>query len=216
MGLAASSDPSRAAGSAILELAQTVPHLTGLMQSGQLRTPDRATDVVNMLDHAAYFFPTERARWFDRLYRPDAQPLDLTELPHADETELAHRLRHRRDPRGHRRRHRTATSPAVRSASSRAVSPDLMPITFGHGLERLPPTRVEGFRSWSGPVAPSGLVALRFVRVGLQPFGVGYAVSTMNSRVSELVTLKCTVTPVRLDSATSTAARQWPRSLLLA
>ena len=129
-----------------------MPHLTGLMQSGQLRTPDRAADVVNMLDHAAYFFPTERARWFDRLYRPGARPLDLAALPAADENDLALRLR----TRGIRVAIVDVTAPDVASGPFRvvrAVSPDLMPITFGHGLERLPPARVEGLPV-HGPTPP--------------------------------------------------------------
>ncbi len=93
------------------------------MQSGQLPAPDRAADVVTMLDHAAYFFPTERARWFDRLYRPGAQPLDLTELPTADETDLARAVAHARESASPSSTSPHPTSPAVRSASPARSAP---------------------------------------------------------------------------------------------
>ena len=122
------------------------------MQSGELPRPDRAADVVTVLDHAAYFFPIERARWFDRLYRPGAEALDLTELPTADETDLVDRLR----DQGIRVAIVDVTAPDVASGPFRvvrAVSPDLMPITFGMGLERLPPTRVKELPV-HGPIPP--------------------------------------------------------------
>ena len=64
-------------------------------------------------------------------------------LPTADQTDLAHRLR----THGIRVAIVDVTAPDVASGPFRvvrAVSPDLMPITFGHGLERLPPERVRG------------------------------------------------------------------------
>ena len=64
-------------------------------------------------------------------------------MPTADGSDLADRLR----AQGIRVAIVDVTSRDVASGPfrvARAVSPDLMPITFGHGLERLPPDASPG------------------------------------------------------------------------
>jgi ribosomal protein S12 methylthiotransferase accessory factor len=140
IGLASSPDPAVAAGRAILELAQTVPHLTGLMASGVLPTPRNEQDVTSMLDHAAYFFPPERCRPFDRLFRSDP-PLPVQRSVATGVSDVAATLRQQ----GIRVAVVDLTTPDVATGPFRvvrAVSPDLMALTFGGELDRLPPARV--------------------------------------------------------------------------
>jgi ribosomal protein S12 methylthiotransferase accessory factor len=149
IGLASSPDPAVAGGRAILELAQTVPHLTGLMASGLLPSPRSEQDVTSMLDHAAYFFPTERCRPFDRLFRSDPA-LSLHRPTDVGSSDVAATLRQQ----GIRVAVVDLTTPDVATGPFRvvrAVSPDLMALTFGGGLDRLPPARVAAMPV-TGPV----------------------------------------------------------------
>ena len=71
LGLGADLDPGHAIQRAVLELGQTLPHLAGLPRSASLPIPADARAVRQMLDHAAYYFPTDyfptdRAAAFDR------------------------------------------------------------------------------------------------------------------------------------------------------
>ena len=93
-----------------------------------------------MLDHAAYFFPPERCRPFDRLFRSDP-PLSVQRSVATGVSDVAATLRQR----GIRVAVVDLTTPDVATGPFRvvrAVSPDLMALTFGGGLERLPPARV--------------------------------------------------------------------------
>jgi ribosomal protein S12 methylthiotransferase accessory factor len=139
IGLASSADPAVAGGRAILELAQTVPHLAGLMASGMLPPPRNEQEVTSMLDHAAYFFPPERCSPFDRLFRSDpALSVQRSAIGRPDVSATLRR-------RGIRVAVVDLTTPDVATGPFRvvrAVSPDLMALTFGGGLERLPPPRV--------------------------------------------------------------------------
>ena len=67
LGLGADLDPRAALRQAVLELGQTGPYLRRMMRSGALPVPDDPGSVQEMLQHAAYYFPRERAAAFDRL-----------------------------------------------------------------------------------------------------------------------------------------------------
>ena len=120
LGLGCDLDPKLAIRQAVLELGQTGPYLRRLMQSNAVAVPACPADVKTMLDHAAYYFPAERARAFDCLRgkeRPalPRQPSDLR-IAIVDVTS--------RD---------VATGPF---RVARAVSPDLQGISYGYGFER--------------------------------------------------------------------------------
>jgi ribosomal protein S12 methylthiotransferase accessory factor len=66
-GLGSDLDPQAALKQAVLELGQTGPYLRRMMQSKVLSPAADPTAVREMLDHAAYYFPRERASAFDRL-----------------------------------------------------------------------------------------------------------------------------------------------------
>jgi ribosomal protein S12 methylthiotransferase accessory factor len=138
LGLAADLDPSVAIRQAVLELAQTGPYLARMVQSATLPPLETPASVHTMLDHAAYYFPAERAVAFDRLRRHD-QP--VTHLPLTDQSSgrslaaCASVL----DAAGINVALVDVTSPDVATGPFRvvrAVSPDLQPLSYGYGLER--------------------------------------------------------------------------------
>jgi thiazole/oxazole-forming peptide maturase SagD family component len=126
IGLSANLDAALAMRGAILELAQTGPHLRRMMQSGAWRIPERAEDVREMPDHAAYYFPARRAAAFDRLRTKDA-PVSIRDLPEGRS------LTHLRVALVDVTSADVATGPF---RVVRAISPDLRPISYGYGLER--------------------------------------------------------------------------------
>ncbi len=158
MGLAADLDPGRAVQQAILELGQTGPFLRRMMLSGALPIPSGPDRVTDLLHHAAYYFPPERAAAFDRL-RGDEGPISLESLlVLGAERSLA------------------GCAAALEAASiqvavvdvtasdvalgpfrvARAVSPDLQPIWYGYGLDRQPVSRVRarGLAALSPEISP--------------------------------------------------------------
>jgi ribosomal protein S12 methylthiotransferase accessory factor len=165
IALGTSVDSAGAMAQAILELGQTGPHLASLMQQGRVRAPGEPSAVVNMLDHAAFYFPADRAAAFDALRNGDvALPLNaLLKGSPADK---------RGDAAGRLETLRTALGAAgirvaivdVTSADvmrgpfvvRRAVSPDLQPISYGYGLDREPTHRVRqmGLAAEAPPVHP--------------------------------------------------------------
>jgi thiazole/oxazole-forming peptide maturase SagD family component len=158
IALGADLDPRLAIRQAILELGQTGPYLRRMMRSRAIPVPRDPSEVRTMLDHAAYYFPPDRAAAFDRL-RGHAAPVSVRELarraPARTLTGCASALGASRV--------RVAlvdvTSPDVATGPFRvvrAVSPDLQPISHGHGLEREPVPRLgaSGFLSEPPPVQP--------------------------------------------------------------
>ncbi len=143
IALAADLDPAAALQGAILELGQTAPHLRRMMQTGAIAIPARDTGVHGMLDHAAYYFSADRAAAFDFLRGGGSISVRA----------LTSRTR---------RRTLAACTAALRKANVRvalvdvtapdvatgpfrvirAVSPDLQPLSYGYGFERLPVERV--------------------------------------------------------------------------
>jgi len=140
IGLSANLDPALALRGAVLELAQTGPHLRRMMQSGAWRVPEAPEEVREMPDHAAYYFPAERAAAFDRLRTNDA-PASIRDVGQVGN------LR----PIGNRPFAGALRVALVDVTSAdvatgpfrvvRAVSPDLLPISYGYGLERAGSTR---------------------------------------------------------------------------
>ena len=97
-----------------------------------------------MLDHAAYFFPADRATAFDRLFA-ESEPVDLSELsmPTAALSDTLARA-------GVRVAIVDVTAPDVAAGPfrvCRAVSPDLATLSFGWGMDRPAPARVRALRT---------------------------------------------------------------------
>jgi len=145
IGLGADMNARSALRQAILELGQTGPYLQRMMQLKVLPIPPDPASVSEMLHHASYYFPLERAIAFDRLRNGDA-PVALRVLDDSPRNgslaECASELQQARI--------RVAlvdvTSPDVANGPfrvMRAVSPDLQPISYGHGLGRKPVERIE-------------------------------------------------------------------------
>ncbi|GLZ36886.1 TOMM precursor leader peptide-binding protein [Actinokineospora sp. NBRC 105648] len=137
VGLGADRSPRAAIRTAVLELAQTGPHLAALLSERGVLVPSRPSGVREMLDHAAYYFPADRVSAFDRLRTGGTSRLaDLPE-PAFDTTvaDLAGQL----STAGIRVAIVDVTSPDVATGPFRvvrAVSPDLQPISYGHGNDR--------------------------------------------------------------------------------
>lgn len=144
-GLGCDLEPRTALKQAVLELGQTGPYLRRMMQSKLLTTPSDPTAVREMLDHAAYYFPRERASAFDRL-RSNKSSVSLGDLGvNRSLQDCASAL----NEAGMRVALIDVTSADVATGPfrvMRAVSPDLQPIWYGYGLERTPVERVRKMR----------------------------------------------------------------------
>jgi len=142
-GLGADLDPRSALRQAVLELGQTGPYLRRMMQSKTLTTPAAPAAVSEMLDHAAYYFPPERARAFDRLRAGDTT-ISLRDLERPVNRSL-HECVSALKQAGVRVVLIDVTAPDVATGPfhvMRAVSPDLQPIWYGYGLDRIPVARI--------------------------------------------------------------------------
>jgi ribosomal protein S12 methylthiotransferase accessory factor len=141
LGLGSDPDVRTAIRQAILELGQTGPYLRRLMTTAPHLIPERASEVAEMLDHARYYFPVERAAAFDFLH-DGREAVALADLRPGATRSLAACAR-------------VLAAAGVRVALvditsadvtpfcvMRAVSPDLQPISFGYGLDRLPVPRL--------------------------------------------------------------------------
>jgi len=140
----------------MLELAQTGPHLRRLMRSGALAVPGEPRLVREMLDHAAYYFPADRAAAFDHLRRA-APPVALGTLAETAPQRSLASCASALAAAGIRVALVDVTSPDVATGPFRvvrAVSPDLQPLSYGHGLERLPVARVRA-RGLASRILPS-------------------------------------------------------------
>jgi ribosomal protein S12 methylthiotransferase accessory factor len=138
LGLATDPDPRVAIRQAILELGQTGPYLRRLMREGNLAAPARAKDVKEMIDHARYYFSPDRATALDYLWHT-SNTCSLADLSQRSERSLD-ALASGLVAAGARVALVDVTSPDTATHPlwvMRAVSPDLQPISFGYGLERL-------------------------------------------------------------------------------
>ena len=142
-GLGCDLDPQAALRQAVLELGQTGPYLRRMMRSRILIPGENPSDVRRMLDHAAYYFPKERASAFDRL-RNENTAVSLGDLKRAGPRSLSD-CASALEAAGVRVALVDVTSADVATGPfsvMRAVSPDLQPIWYGYGLERMPVDRV--------------------------------------------------------------------------
>ena len=137
-GLGCDLDPRAALRQAVLELGQTGPYLRRMMRSKVLTAAENPAGVRAMLDHAAYYFPKERATAFDRL-RSENSTVNLRDLNAVEKRSLkdcAAAL----DEAGVRMALVDVTSADVATGPfrvMRAISPDLQPIWYGYGLDRI-------------------------------------------------------------------------------
>lgn len=142
-GLGCDLDPQVALRQAVLELGQTGPYLRRMMRSRILIPAEEPSGVREMLDHAAYYFPRERASGFDRL-RNENTALRLRDLK-SDGTRSLSDCASVLAAAGVRVALVDVTAADVATGPfkvMRAVSPDLQPIWYGYGLERAPVERV--------------------------------------------------------------------------
>jgi ribosomal protein S12 methylthiotransferase accessory factor len=144
IGLGTDPDPRSAIKQAILELGQTGPHLRRLVRSRQIAVPAQPHLVREMLDHAAYYFPVERAAAFNWL-RNRLAPITLRDLGQtAQQRSLANCAATLRAA-GVRVALVDVSSPDVATGPLRvvrAISPDLQPISYGYGLDYQPGKRI--------------------------------------------------------------------------
>jgi ribosomal protein S12 methylthiotransferase accessory factor len=143
IGLASDLDPCAAVRQAILELGQTGPYLRRMMREHALPVPGDPGSVQEMLHHASYYFPAERAAAFNWLRNGDSAIAlrDLAECGQRGLVNCAAEL----DAAGVRVALVDVTSADVATGPFRvvrAVSPDLQSISFGYGLDRKPVERV--------------------------------------------------------------------------
>lgn len=156
IGLGSDLDAYSAVLQAALETAQTGPHLCRMMRSTRLRVPERPQDVREMLDHAAYFFPGERAAEFEWL-RSGAACTPVGELRDSAPATLDVA------PALVEKRIRVAIVDVTSADLAigpfrvvRAVSPDLQPLSYGFGLNRIPVERIRrmGIATPASPIHP--------------------------------------------------------------
>jgi thiazole/oxazole-forming peptide maturase SagD family component len=157
IGLATDLNPRSALRQAILELGQTGPYLRRAMRSNEIPTPDDPSSVREMLQHAAYYFPRERATAFNRLRSSDA-PLALRDLAEGATPSLTN-CASELDTAGVRVALVNVTSADVATGPFsvvRAVSPDLQSISYGYGFDLAPVKRIRSlkFASEVPPVHP--------------------------------------------------------------
>jgi ribosomal protein S12 methylthiotransferase accessory factor len=155
IGLGADLDPLAAVRQAILELAQTGPHLRRLMRARALPVPEHPGDVREMIQHAVYYFPRERAAAFDRL-RHGATPVALRELAPGNRQRSLASCAAALAAANIRVALVDVTSPDVATGPFRvirAISPDLQAISYGHGLDHPPVERIR-IRGSASPAPP--------------------------------------------------------------
>jgi ribosomal protein S12 methylthiotransferase accessory factor len=144
LGLGADLDPRSALRQAMLELAQTGPHLRRMMRTHALPVPDDPSLVREMLHHASYYFPAERATAFDSL-RSDEPAIAINALDEGARERTLASCASELEAAGVRVALVDVTSPDVATGPFRvvrAVSPDLQPISYGYGFDRRPVARI--------------------------------------------------------------------------
>jgi hypothetical protein len=129
-----------------------------MMLANTLPLPRQPEEVREMLHHASYYFPAERAGAFDRLRSGEA-PIPFSELVEDSQERSLASCAAALAASGVRVALVDVTSPDVATGPFRvvrAVSPDLQPIYYGYGLERRPVerARVLGLAARLPPVHP--------------------------------------------------------------
>ncbi|MGX7828757.1 YcaO-like family protein [Actinokineospora sp. 24-640] len=137
LGLGADRDPRAAIRAAIMELAQSAPHLTMLLREKAHPVPERPEDVRGMLDHAAYYFRPDRVVAFDRLRCGGTTR--LADLPETGAPASTDDLAGVLGATGIKVALVDVTSSDVATGPFRvvrAVSARLQPLSYGHGNDR--------------------------------------------------------------------------------
>jgi ribosomal protein S12 methylthiotransferase accessory factor YcaO len=155
LGLGVDPDPRAALRQAVMELGQTGPYLRRLMREGAA-VPAGPQAVREMMDHAAYYFDPRRAKAFDRLR--GGPEMSWADLPAGPERSLAGCVA-ALEAAGVRMWLADVTSADLALTPFRvvrAVSPDLQPISFGFGLDRVSVARIAAAETRRGQaeVAP--------------------------------------------------------------
>ena len=157
IGLGSDLQPELAIRQAVLELGQTGPYLRRMMRTKTLATTNDPSCVREMLDHAAYYFPAERASAFDSLRtgKTSVRLGDLDGVTNRSLNDCVSAL----NQVDVRIALIDVTSTDVATGPfhvMRAVSPDLQPIWYGYGLERNPTERIRklGIASNIPPINP--------------------------------------------------------------
>lgn len=137
VAIAAHLSPRTALRKSLLELAHVGPYLRRHMVTGDLAVPACPDDVHTLLDHAAYYFPVERARAFDFLrLGGSVRAAALEEPSDLSLATLAGRVR----AAGLRIAVVDVTSADLAGTPfrvARALGPEFQQIHFGHTLARL-------------------------------------------------------------------------------
>ena len=158
LGLGTGVDVRAAVRSAVLELGQTGPYLQRTMRSRTVAVPRSPASVRTMLDHATYYFPLHRSKMFDRI-RGTAAPIAMRHLPRIEPAKPLQHCATALAAAGIRVAIVDVTSADVATGPfrvARAVSPDLQPISFGYGMDRVPVARLKriGIRAPVPPIQP--------------------------------------------------------------
>ncbi len=144
VALAADLNPAAAVRKSLLELGQTGPYLRELLLTKRLEPPAKEADVRTMLDHAAYYFPAERAAAFAAL-RSAERTLTYAALAGWEGERSLDACAAALEQAELRVALVDVTAPDVATGPfwvARAVSPDLQPLSYGYGLERMPVKRI--------------------------------------------------------------------------
>ncbi len=152
VGLGSRLDPAGAVGAAVLEVTQATHELGQLLRSGRWPAPPEPSSVRHLIDQAAYYFPRVRSAALDRI-RGVGAPVAVDQIAVPTRAGFLAALA----AEGIRVAVIDVTPPDVASGPfrvARAVSPDLQPLTFGYGLDRVPVARLAG----AGPTFDPTLV----------------------------------------------------------
>lgn len=137
VAMAAHPSPREAIRKAVMEQAHCGPYLRRHMLGGDLAVPERPEDVQSLIDHAAYYFPQERAAALAFLGEGGTvRAAELAEPEGAPLGEIVLRLR----AGGLRIAVVDVTAPDLAATPfrvARAVGPDFQQIHFGHTLAHL-------------------------------------------------------------------------------
>lgn len=137
LGLGADRDPRAAVRAAVMELAQSAPHLSMVLREKAHPVPERPEDVRGMLDHAAYYFRPDRVVAFDRLRCGGTTR--LADLPETGAPASTDDLAGVLGAAGVKVALVDVTSSDVATGPFRvvrAVSARLQPLSYGHGNDR--------------------------------------------------------------------------------
>jgi ribosomal protein S12 methylthiotransferase accessory factor len=138
VGLGCETSPREAVRKALFEICQMHEPLCRRHREGNAARLNSYSDVKTIDDHAAYFFRQDHLHELDFLLNNPVEVhiADLGDHSEENEGDVASAVA----ARGHRVFYRDLTTPDIEAYPIRVVRalvPQLQPISFGHGLERL-------------------------------------------------------------------------------